>query len=149
MSIKSICYLGDNNDILFFYSVEENDEITSRFALYCTLNNIQKIIESNEKKSSEKKYDPYLGYVGINLSLFSSYKNYAYVIKIINLKIILTIDDSKNKYTDDILKSIFIKLHKIYADTVCNPFYTDTLETDTKNLMGNLMNIQGWFYPRN
>ncbi|KAI4840090.1 trafficking protein particle complex subunit 2-like protein [Plasmodium brasilianum] len=131
MSIKSICYLGENDEILFFYSTEERDEITSRFAIYSTLNNIKKLVESNERKGSEKKYDPYLGYVGVNLSLFSSYKNYAYVIKIINFKIILTIDDNKNKYTDDIIKSIFIKLHKIYADAVCNPFYVERLENDS------------------
>ncbi|SBS81177.1 trafficking protein particle complex subunit 2-like protein, putative (TRAPPC2L) [Plasmodium ovale curtisi] len=131
MSIMSICYLGEDDEILFFHSREENDEIASRFATYSTLNNIKKLIETNDKKGSEKKHDPYLGYVGVNLSLFSSYKNYAYVIKIINFKIILTVDDSKNKYTDDILKSIFIKLHKIYADTVCNPFYEEHLGNES------------------
>ncbi|CRG93151.1 trafficking protein particle complex subunit 2-like protein, putative [Plasmodium gallinaceum] len=129
MSIKSICYLGENDEVLFFYSTEENEEITSRFSIYSTLNNIKKLIDNNEKKGNEKKYDPYLGYVGINLSLFSSYKNYAYVIKVINFKIILTVDDNKNKYTDDILKDVFRRLHKIYADAVCNPFYTEHLET--------------------
>ncbi|VWU48590.1 trafficking protein particle complex subunit 2-like protein, putative [Hepatocystis sp. ex Piliocolobus tephrosceles] len=131
MSIKSICYLDKNDNIMFFYSTDESDEVTARFATYSTLNNIKKLIELNDKKKGEKKQDPYLGYVGINLSLFSTYKNYAYVIRIINFKIILTVDDQKNKYTDDILKSIFIKLHKIYADTVCNPFYADHLETDS------------------
>ncbi|SBT44716.1 trafficking protein particle complex subunit 2-like protein, putative (TRAPPC2L) [Plasmodium ovale wallikeri] len=131
MSIMSICYLGEDDEILFFHSREENDEIASRFATYSTLNNIKKLMETNNKKGSEKRHDPYLGYVGINLSLFSSYKNYAYVIKIINFKIILTVDDSKNKYTDDILKSIFIKLHRIYADTVCNPFYEEHLGNES------------------
>ncbi|GAW79740.1 trafficking protein particle complex subunit 2-like protein [Plasmodium gonderi] len=126
MAIKSICYLGKEDEILFFYSTEESDEISSRFSIFAALNNVNKLVES-----SEKKQDPYLGYVGVNLSLFSANKNYAYVIKLINLKIILTIDDSRNKYTDDIIRSIFIKLHKIYADAVCNPFYTDRLEKDS------------------
>ncbi|WBY56375.1 trafficking protein particle complex subunit 2-like protein [Plasmodium yoelii yoelii] len=102
MPIKSICYLDENDEILFFYSTEKSDEISSRFSTYSTLNNIKKIIEN------EQKCDPYLGYVGLNLSLFSSYKNYAYVITIINLKIILTIDDNKNIYTDNVIRSVTI-----------------------------------------
>ncbi|SCM00997.1 trafficking protein particle complex subunit 2-like protein, putative [Plasmodium chabaudi chabaudi] len=131
MPIKSICYLGENDEILFFYSTEKSDEISSRFSTYSTLNNIKKIIEENEKKSNDQKYDPYLGYVGINLSLFSSYKNYAYAIQIINFKIILTIDDNKNIYTDNAIRSLFVKLHQFYSDAVCNPFYTDRLESES------------------
>lgn len=129
MSIKSVCYLGELDEVLFLYFTQERDEITTHFSIYASLNNIKKICESNEKKASEKKYDPYIGYVGVNLSLFSSYKNYAYVIRIIDLKIILTIDDSENKFTDDALREIFKKLHKIYVDAVCNPFYVGDLQT--------------------
>ncbi|CAA9986924.1 trafficking protein particle complex subunit 2-like protein, putative [Plasmodium knowlesi strain H] len=126
MAIKSICYLGEDDDILFFHSTEKSDELSSRFSVFSALDNLKKLTESSEKKT-----EPYVGYIGINLSLFSAYKNYAYVVKAINLKIILTIDDGKNKYTDDILKSIFIKLHRIYVDAVCNPFYTDLLESNS------------------
>ncbi|GAB65233.1 hypothetical protein PCYB_052510, partial [Plasmodium cynomolgi strain B] len=180
MAIKSLCYLGEDDEILFFHSTEKSDELSSRFSVFASLDNLKKLSRGEKRRefvqaellpsarvssgqrpavatpfkphatltacnlnhahvylppraaeSSEKKADPYVGYIGVNLSLFSAYKNYAYVVKAINLKIILTIDDGKNKYTDDILKSVFIKLHKIYVDAVCNPFYTDLLESDS------------------
>ncbi|CAI7718868.1 hypothetical protein PVIIG_02915 [Plasmodium vivax India VII] len=125
MAIKSLCYLGEDDDILFFYSTEKSDELSSRFSVFAALDNLKKLTQSSEKKT-----EPYVGCIGVNLSLFSAYKNYAYVVKAIGLKIILTLDDSKNKYTDDMLKSIFLKLHQIYVDAVCNPFYADRLESD-------------------
>jgi len=114
---KVVCcaVIGANNNPLYLRTFEQPaDVLKFHFIVYTSLDVIEERVSSTSQK---KNLDLYLGFLCPN----EDYKVYGYITNTKN-KLIIVVDDYDLKDFD--VKNFFKSFHAIFADAVCNPFYT-------------------------
>lgn len=115
MKICCVAVVGATNNPLYLKTFEQPaDVLKFHFIVHTSLD----VVEERASSSAAKKsLDLYLGF----LCPYEDYKVYGYVTNTKN-KLIIVVDDYDLKDFD--VKNFFKSFHAIFADAVCNPFYT-------------------------
>eukprot|EP00919_Chromeraceae_sp_WS-2016_P058979 GHVR01140183.1.p1 GENE.GHVR01140183.1~~GHVR01140183.1.p1 ORF type:complete len:159 (+),score=29.72 GHVR01140183.1:143-619(+) len=113
------------------------DELSMHFAVYCSIDYIE------EKMQENAQSDPYLGYLCQGMSAppsvpdprtspavaweLSEYRIYGYAVAT-GVKFVCVLLDKEVSGGDSAIKSLFKQMHKLYADTLSNPFVGGSLD---------------------
>eukprot|EP01121_Diplochlamys_sp_Union-15-3_P010858 TRINITY_DN3093_c0_g1_i1.p1 TRINITY_DN3093_c0_g1~~TRINITY_DN3093_c0_g1_i1.p1 ORF type:complete len:138 (+),score=22.88 TRINITY_DN3093_c0_g1_i1:71-484(+) len=114
--IAALAVIGKTNNPLYIKVVGKTDtELRFHYIVHTALDVIEETVNRTKEAAHTEKY------LGL-LYPTEEFKVYGYLTNT-QIKFVLVLDyDSKAK--DAEVKNFFSRFHEIYADTVCNPFYT-------------------------
>ncbi|PHJ25331.1 n-terminal region protein [Cystoisospora suis] len=140
MVVACVCFVGKQNEPLSLQVFGSDDELSMQFAAYAALDIVEEKIQNQQSPSAPygpptapastlppSSGDCYLGVICPALCLSRDYLFYAYVCTT-GIKILVAIEQ-RNHYHQHDVRNLFRRLHRLYADTICNPFLLDTIET--------------------
>jgi len=97
-----------------------------QFTVYSSLDLIQEKVEERQGTPQVFCFNPYLGFLGPALCFPNDYRIYGFISST-SLKIVVVAED--RDYGDQDMQQLFRQLYRLYADTISNPFFQDSLET--------------------
>ncbi|EPR58860.1 putative Sedlin, N-terminal region protein [Toxoplasma gondii TgCatPRC2] len=140
MAVACVCFIGKQNEPLSLQVFNSDDDLSMQFAAYAALDIVEEKVQAQESLSSPygptggavsslppSSADCYLGVICPALCLNRDYLFHAYVCTT-GVKILVAIEQ-RNHYLQHDVRNLFRRLHRLYADTICNPFLLDTIET--------------------
>ncbi|PFH34399.1 putative Sedlin protein [Besnoitia besnoiti] len=139
MAVACVCFVGKQNEPLSLQVFNLEDELSMQFAAYAALDIVEEKIQAQQSPSSSygppagaaasvpPSGDCYLGVICPALCLGRDYLFYAYV-GTTGIKILVAIEQRSQYHQHDV-RNLFRRLHRLYADSICNPFLLDTIET--------------------
>mmetsp|Transcript_19798 Transcript_19798/g.43037 ORF Transcript_19798/g.43037 Transcript_19798/m.43037 type:complete len:155 (-) Transcript_19798:1229-1693(-) len=117
MPIVCTAIIGQQNNPLYlrtFPSASPEQILKLNFIVHCALDAVEEKVL--QKRPTGEVLDTYLGL----LYPTEEYKIYGYLTNT-NIKFILVVDDASVK--DDTISRVMKRLHSLYADAFCNPFF--------------------------
>ncbi|XP_044727207.1 trafficking protein particle complex subunit 2-like protein [Chrysoperla carnea] len=128
-----VAIIGKDNSPKYFSSLNPDDELNFQYKVYSSLDVIE------EKLKDTKVFEDYELYFG---QLFSTetHKIFGYVTNT-NIKLVIVVDSTNTALRDNEVRAMFRKLHTLYADHICNPFYLPGTPIVSKTFDGKVKNI--------
>nr|XP_022912956.1 trafficking protein particle complex subunit 2-like protein [Onthophagus taurus] len=112
-----IAIIGKDNSPKYFTCSNPYEELFFQYKVLSSLD----IIEEKLNIASKGGTDVRELYLGMLYSL-ETHKIYGYVTNT-KIKIVIVVESSNTILRDNEIRTMFKKIHSIYADHVCNPFH--------------------------
>mmetsp|Transcript_18222 Transcript_18222/g.20266 ORF Transcript_18222/g.20266 Transcript_18222/m.20266 type:complete len:141 (-) Transcript_18222:72-494(-) len=118
MAVAAVAIIGKANNPLYIKSLRNDAGLQFHHIVHTSLDVIEESIDKTRGSASGSLAANFLGM----LYPTQEYKVYGYLTSTL-IKFVLVLDYSCPA-RDAETKSFFTRLHRLYADVVCNPFYT-------------------------
>ncbi|KAK5648644.1 hypothetical protein RI129_003536 [Pyrocoelia pectoralis] len=127
--------IGKDNSPKYFTCINPDEELGFQYKVLSSLDVVEEKLNNGTKSGSDSREL----YLGLLYSL-ERHKIYGYVTNT-KIKFIIVIDSTNTSLRDNEVRSMFRKLHSIYADNVCNPFYIPDEPINSKSFDKSVKNI--------
>jgi hypothetical protein len=131
-----VAVVGKDNSPKYISCLNPELELQFQYKVHTSLDVVEEKLSSIGKTSSDVR-ELYLGL----LYSTEEHKVFGYVTNT-KMKFIIVVESSNTLLRDNEVRMMFRKLHTIYTDVVCNPFYipgdpivSKTFDTTVKNIM--------------
>eukprot|EP00128_Syssomonas_multiformis_P002323 Colp12_sorted_trinity150504_noHs@18647 len=132
-----IAVIGKNNSPLYIRGTFAEKDLKFHYIIHTSLDVVE------EKMSAAKgNTDMYLGL----LYPMEDYRVYGYVTNT-KIKMIAVINDYDTAVKDSEIKTFFRRLHTLYTDMVCNPFYTPGDKIESPAFQKGVSQLMESFQP--
>ncbi|XP_017781698.1 PREDICTED: trafficking protein particle complex subunit 2-like protein [Nicrophorus vespilloides] len=111
-----VAIIGKDNSPKYFACSNPDDEINLQYKVLSSLDVIEEKLNTANKVTDFREL-----FLGTLYSL-ESHKIYGYVTNT-KIKFIIVVDSTNTALRDNEIRSMFRKIHSIYADNICNPFH--------------------------
>lgn len=129
-----VAIIGKDNAPKYFTCTKPEEELNLQYKVLSSLDIIEEKLNGTTKNSDHREL--YLG----SLYSLEAHKIYGYVTNT-KIKFVIVVDSINTALRDNEIKSMFRKLHSIYADTVCNPFHIPGEQITSKQFNIKVKNI--------
>ncbi|KRT83222.1 hypothetical protein AMK59_3589 [Oryctes borbonicus] len=127
--------IGKDNSPKYFTCLNPYDELNLQYKVLSSLDVVEEKLNSGTKSGSDIR-ELYLGM----LYSLETHKIYGYVTNT-KIKFVIIVDSTNIAIRDNEIRSMFRKLHSIYADYVCNPFHIPGDQITSKSFDERVKNI--------
>ncbi|GLV36337.1 uncharacterized protein CBL_08831 [Carabus blaptoides fortunei] len=130
-----VAVIGKDNSPKYISCLNPDEELNFQYKVLSSLDVVDEKLSNNAKTGADIR-ELYLGL----LYSMETHKIYGYVTNT-KIKLIIVVDSSNTSLRDNEVRSMFRKLHSLYADVVFNPFYIPGDAIMSKSFDRNVKNI--------
>ncbi|PSN51075.1 Trafficking protein particle complex subunit 2-like protein [Blattella germanica] len=130
-----VAVIGKENSPKYISCLNPDLELQFHYKVHTSLDVVEEKLSSGGKTSGDMR-ELYLGL----LYSTEDHKIFGYVTNT-KIKFIIVVESSNTLLRDNEVRTMFRKLHSIYTDVVCNPFYIPGDPITSKNFDQTVKNI--------
>ncbi|CAH0386784.1 unnamed protein product [Bemisia tabaci] len=113
-----IAVIGKENSPKYISCINPSMELHFQYKVHVSLDVVEEKLQAVSKPIADVTKEQYLGL----LYSTEEHKIYGYVTNT-KIKFIVVVDSSNTLLRDNEIRMMFRRLHSVYADIVCNPFF--------------------------